>query len=352
MALGNINQLLLRNIDQFTAKSPLFVNIDADGFIEQYLSENPESVVDCYYTNFAQHTATKKLTSARCTSHFCAHYQTTKKHDLIIISFPKSKAEFSFTLAMLAAVATDDALIIIVGENKGGIKSAGKLAKNYLTYFNKVDAARHCLLYTGKFQSEVAAFHLDEHYIHYTLEVKNKAIKVAALPGVFSQKSLDVGTRILLDNLPEKIQGNVLDFGCGAGVIAVSVGTLFPEATLSLLDVSALALASAKRTLALNNLTGNFIASDSLSMLSGKYDVVISNPPFHQGIKTHYAATEQFLMGIKQHLVSKGTVTIVANSFLKYPPIMEKSIGKTTTLCQSSGFSIYQCQLTALKNNK
>ena len=122
---------------------------------------------------------------------------------------------------------------------------------------------------------------------------------------------------------------------------------MHPDTNLSLVDVSALALQSAETTLTINQLNGTFLASNSLSNVTEKYDVVISNPPFHQGVKTHYAATEQFLSNIKQHLTSNGTITIVANSFLKYPPIMEKTIGATKTLVVKKGFAIYQCLIKA-----
>ena len=78
--------------------------------------------------------------------------------------------------------------------------------------------------------------------------------------------------------------------------------------------------------------------------LKQRYDFVISNPPFHQGVKTHYGATEQFLGEIKQNLAIKASITIVANSFLKYVPIMEKAIGKTKTLVSKEGL----CDLSVL----
>ena len=67
--------------------------------------------------------------------------------------------------------------------------------------------------------------------------------------------------------MPETITGKVLDFGCGAGVIAAYIGTIHPKTTLSLVDVSALALHSAQTTLTLNQLTGEYIASNSLSQV-------------------------------------------------------------------------------------
>lgn len=343
MAISNINQLLIRNIDGISATNLLLVNIVDDGFITQYLAHHTATNINCYHTNFADHKLSEAVKNERVTSHFCAEYKTKLKHDLVIINFPKSKAEFAFTLAMLANSMTEDASVIIVGENKSGIKSAAKLAKNYLSFCNKVDAARHCLLYIGKFHAEVPVFNINDFYTHYKVAVADTQLTIAALPGVFSQNGLDTGTEVLLSHLPDKVSGNVLDFGCGAGIIAAYIGTLYPETNLTLVDVSALALHSAKTTLTLNKLNAEYLASNSLSHVTQRYDVVISNPPFHQGIKTHYAATEQFLTKIKQHLTPNGSITIVANSFLKYPPIMEQAIGPTKTLAKEKGFSIYQC---------
>tara|TARA_R110000737_G_scaffold25195_4_gene43882 strand:- start:3415 stop:4464 length:1050 start_codon:yes stop_codon:yes gene_type:complete len=345
MAISNINQILIRNIEALAATQPLLVNIADDGFIAHYLAQHTIAIVDSYHTNYAEYKTSQRLNSPRVHSHFCVEYIAKTKHDMAIIHFPKSKAEFSFILAMLAESMTEDATIVIVGENKGGVKSAEKLANEYLEYCHKADSARHCLLYIAKFNASLPRFDLQKFYKYYSVQMQDKVLKIAALPGVFSQNALDTGTEILLAHLPETMSGKVLDFGCGAGVIAAYIGTVCPQTQLSLVDVSALALHSAQTTLTLNNLTGEYIASDSLSQVKERYDFVVSNPPFHQGIKTHYEATEQFLAKIKQKLTNKGCITIVANSFLKYGPIMEKAIGKTKTLAVKRGFAIYQCYL-------
>lgn len=349
MAISNINQLLIRNLEALAAARPLLVNIADDGFIAQYLTQHNPIQLNSYHSNFAEYQITKQLNNPLVESHFGVQYQTENLHDLAIIHFPKSKAEFTFTLAMIAESMSEDATIIIVGENKGGIKSAEKLSSDYLEFCNKVDSARHCLMYIGQFTASIPHFDLENFYKYYSIKIQEKHLRVAALPGVFSQNALDIGTEILLAHLPKNMSGKVLDFGCGAGVIAAYIATIFPETKLSLVDVSALALHSAQKTLTLNQLAGEYIASDSLSNVQERYDFVISNPPFHQGVKTHYAATESFLSQIKQNLHKNACITIVANSFLKYLPIMEKAIGKTETVIVKKGFAIYQCNLN--KNN-
>jgi len=339
MSLANTSQLLLRNIEVLSAKEPLFINLLPDDFTCAYLLENPTTKITSYNTHFGYHQKHKTNKQVDCV--FSAHYQTVKKHDLVILQFPKSKTEFNFTLAMVAEYLTSNAKIFIVGENKSGIKSIGKLSQDTLSFCNKIDSARHCILFLASMTEQISPFDLNDWYHYYSIDINDINIKIASLPGVFSQKSLDKGSEILLEHLPDNIKGDVLDFGCGAGIIASYLGKKFSEIQLSLLDVSALAINSAEKTLSLNNLKGHVFASDSLSEVKNKYDYVISNPPFHQGQKTNYVATEYFLSAIKSFLSKRAEVTIVANSFLRYQPIMEQFIGKTTKICNKQGFTVY-----------
>jgi 16S rRNA (guanine1207-N2)-methyltransferase len=314
-------------------------------YLNIYLAEYPQANVTCYNTNFEDHQKLKQINPQQAQYKFVAHYQTTIKHDLVVIAFPKSKSELTFTLAMIAEYLSENAQIIIVVEKNSGIKSCPKLSTAFLQQCNKVDSARHCMLFTGQFNNRVKPFKLEAWFKHYQVNVEGIELNVASLPGVFSQDDLDIGTALLLKNLPSNLQGNILDFGCGAGVIASYIGKKYDNTLLTLIDINALALASAEKTLKLNQLSGNCFASNSLSTIVKKYNHVVSNPPFHQGIKTNYQATESFLKGIKGYIAPKGSLSLVANSFLRYLPIMEDTIGRTTTVCKQSGFSIYYCRL-------
>jgi 16S rRNA (guanine1207-N2)-methyltransferase len=345
--MSNISQVLLRNSELLSANTPLFINLMEDGFITHYLDDYPKAKITCYNTNFIDYLAINEKYKNHINTVFSSEYRNNVKHDLVVINFPKSKDELAFTLAMIAPYLLNDAKIMLVGEKKGGVQSSPKLTQHFLTSCQKIDAARHCLLFGGivkATEDEIEAFTIDDWYKKYQINISGIKLTIASLPGVFSQKKLDVGTALLLDNLPKNMQGKVLDFGCGAGVISCFIGKKFPAAELFLLDVNALALTSAKKTLQLNNLSGEVFASNSLSNVTEKYQHIVSNPPFHQGIKTNYQASEYFLKGIKPYIAPHGNITIVANSFLQYLPIMQEHIGTTKRLINKQGFAIYHCQ--------
>ena len=340
MSEHNISQILNRNLSLLKSNNPLFINLMADSFISEFLLSYPEAKLSCFNSNFQQFEQHNK--NEQYQSFFGASYQEKKQHDLVIIQYPKAKAELSFTLSMLQACVPEQTPIIIVGEKNSGINSSKKSVDTFLTHYQKQDSARHCMLFSGLYK-ELNTFIMDDWFTYYNVEINDESIKVAALPGVFSQKKLDIGTKVLLDNLPQLTPKELLDFGCGAGVIACALGKVHNACNLTLVDVSALALASATKTLELNNLTGQVIASDSLTNIKGHFDTVITNPPFHQGLKTNYQATEFFLAGIYKQIKMKGSLIVVANNFLTYQPIMAKNFSRVIEKTNQQGFLVYHC---------
>jgi 16S rRNA (guanine1207-N2)-methyltransferase len=144
-----------------------------------------------------------------------------------------------------------------------------------------------------------------------------------------------------LDNLPA---GHLLDFGCGAGVLGATLKRRYPHSQISMLDVDAFALESSRLTLAANGLEAEVIGGDGIHAAPLALDAILTNPPFHQGVHTEYQATETLLRQAAQHLKPGGELRLVANSFLKYPPLIEEHLGPCVTLGSGDGFHLYQAK--------
>ena len=73
---------------------------------------------------------------------------------------------------------------------------------------------------------------------------------------------------------------NIIDLGTGSGCIAITLKKLLPNFDVTAVDLSTDALEVARGNAKKLNATVNFIQSDMLSNVTGKYDCIISNPPY------------------------------------------------------------------------
>lgn len=261
--------------------------------------------------------------------------------DGVLLFLQKSKPLVDFWLAMVLNFLPTGAPVWLVGENDEGIKSWKKRLERHFASVRRLDNARHCVLLEAcEPLTQSQGFDLTRWFESFSA---GTGTRITSLPGVFSHGRLDQGTRVLLATLDSLPSGRVLDFGCGAGVISAHINALAGNHDFTLVDCDALALASSERTLQDSGCRSfKVLPSDGLSAVSGSYDLIISNPPFHQGVRTHYEVTERFLVQSRQLLRPGGELRIVANSFLRYQPIIEQVYGHCQTLLVRDGFSVYR----------
>ncbi|MGR5127268.1 16S rRNA (guanine(1207)-N(2))-methyltransferase RsmC [Photobacterium swingsii] len=335
MSYTAASQVVARQLEFFENRKVLVVGELSDGY-PLALVDVAQSV-SVFTTNYGYHRQISR--SNKVTSYFGAELTEDLDIDMILLYWPKAKAEADYLLSMLFAKFGTGTEICVVGENRSGVRSAEKMFTPYGP-LTKYDSARRCGFYWGRCDNEVQAFELSAWFRNYPITVAGTELTIRSLPGVFSHGEFDKGSELLLNTLP-KLRGKVLDFGCGAGVIGAVMKTNNPSIELELCDISALAIESAKETFRINNLEAKFTATDVYAELPGSYNYLISNPPFHAGLKTFYAATEDFIAQAPQHLHDDGALIIVANSFLQYPPLIEKSFGECRTAATTNKFNIY-----------
>ncbi|MFC6168046.1 class I SAM-dependent methyltransferase [Acinetobacter terrestris] len=262
--------------------------------------------------------------------------------DQAIIFVPKSKELLNYILHNVVSRLSLGASIFLVGEKKAGVERAAKQLQPYGQAL-KLDSARHCQMWQVTINTTVTAKALADWAQQYTVATPNGDLTICALPGVFSQNRLDVGTAALLPFLSKVTSGKIADFGCGAGVISAYLAKLNPKNRIFAMDVDAFALASTRMTFEKNDLAPEQL---EITAVTGIEDAplflhaIVSNPPFHQGIQTDYNASESLCKTSRRHLKSGGELWIVANRFLNYPLLIEQNFGQCTTKADQQGFKV------------
>jgi len=259
-----------------------------------------------------------------------------------VLFLPKAKDLTDYLLNALASRLQGRELFL-VGEKRAGIEAAARQLSPF-GRARKLDSARHCQLWQVTVENAPQAVALDSLAKHFDIDLDGGPLKVVSLPGVFSHGRLDRGSALLLENIDRLPSGHLLDFGCGAGVLGAAVKRRNPDMTVTMLDVDAFATASSRLTLAANGLEAEVLTGDGIDAAPAHLDAILTNPPFHTGVHTDYAATENLLRKAREHLKKGGELRLVANSFLRYQPIIEAHLGPCAIMSEGQGFRIYRAK--------
>ncbi|TMO49187.1 methyltransferase [Pseudoalteromonas ruthenica] len=348
MVLSNPSQILLRSPELLVAQTILVVNFNCDGFASELRELNPTADIHLFSYNQANGDFAQRQAQQHQAQTLVSHELPKHRFDLVIYYYPKAKAEALMTLDNIRACINDDAQLLVVGEKKGGVKSIDKQLKG-LAHGHKVDSAKHCQLYQYSDITPLPEFDISRYEKRFCLtrSIAGEQVScdIVSLPGVFNHGQLDDGTALLLDNLPDLTNTqSLLDFGCGAGVIISFCLKRFAHIKGSALDVNALAAYASEQTLRANDLHGNIVLSDGLTNINERFDIIVSNPPFHTGLKTDYDITARFFANAKAHLNKGGALTLVANSFLAYPEQLQQQFSTHQTIAKTKRFAVYQNQ--------
>lgn len=172
-----------------------------------------------------------------------------------------------------------------------------------------------------------------------TTTYQHGELTVAALPGVFSAGHLDKASALLLRHLGDVQGKSALDLGCGAGVLGAACAA--GGAGVTLLDDDLAAVVSARETLRLSGLAGEVRHSDVASALGKeeRFDLIVSNPPFHVGRRVVLDVALEFVRAAGDHLAPGGELRLVANDFLPYEGALAEW-GRVEVLTREGGFKV------------
>lgn len=261
----------------------------------------------------------------------------------VILNLPREKDRLVMMLHAISTWIPVETPLWLVGANKAGIKSASRYLRESFHEVAKLDSARHCVLFEAKKTINIQPFDLNAYESTWNVKHAGLDLKIASLPGVFAHGRLDQGTQLLLESLEDiRPTGKILDFASGSGVIGCSVLAANAGASLTLLDVSSLALEASHRSLGLNSLEATLLPSEGLSDLEGRYDWIISNPPFHRGVSNDLEIAARFFSKAGTFLTENGRIVIVCNRHLPYENWLQDHFGQTERLDENREFKIIQ----------
>ncbi|MCL4149258.1 UNVERIFIED_CONTAM: hypothetical protein GTU68_000485, partial [Idotea baltica] len=274
--------------------------------------------------------------------------------DLVIIKVPKHHALLEQQLIELAPMTDSDTKILGAGMTRHIHTSALDAFETILGPTRTSRAAKKArLIHTTRDASRPKPAPIER--VAFRTDAKATII---SLPGVFSSKRLDAGTRTMLEHLPVfSGSPSIVDLGCGNGVLGVSIAQQNPDAAIAFVDESHNAVASAAESYAATigkSDNATFIVGDGLSRFhdhpplpNGSIDIIVNNPPFHDDHAVGDATAWQMFGEAHDALRVGGEIWVVGNQHLDHHIKLHRRFGNCDVVGSNPKFVVMRATKTA-----
>ena len=263
-----------------------------------------------------------------------------------VINAPKATNALTETIAVLQPFVST---IIVIGRSDAMSRGVNKeLARG----FGRVDVSpgvgKHRMIIGSRPLSSPSLLEFPRRGVISRRGVGE--FEVRAHGACFSGAKSDEGSALLIDSLLELLADDdlesVLDLGCGNGWLLTAATRASGANTGLGIDVSKAAVASARATAEANGVDVDAILGDAADPEEpalaglGEFDLILLNPPFHQGTAIETETAAALMATAAKHLAPGGQVLTVFNSHLRYRGRLESIIGPSRQLARNKKFTV------------
>ena len=266
--------------------------------------------------------------------------------DAATLRLPRGKALLEMQLHAVAARLAPGATIWIYGANDEGIRSVPKRLAPLYEGGETIDTRRHCRVLQARRTDAPARGALADWAEAVPMGGEGEplgGLSLTSWPGLFAHGRLDPASAMLIGALtPEDVQGDVLDFGCGAGALSLAARRLNPEVRITGLDIDALALHAARINLPATLL----VLGDGVAALpkGARFDTIVSNPPFHAGHDEDFRALTGLIEAAPTLLKPDGTLLLVAQRTAGSGKAIRARLPQVTVAAEDSRFQVFRAK--------
>lgn len=180
----------------------------------------------------------------------------------------------------------------------------------------------------------------------WTFPLRGREFRFISDSGVFSKKTVDFGSRLLIESfrMNETVAGDILDVGCGYGPMGLALAHAYPARLVEMVDVNERALSLARRNAEANNIRNvKVYESNTYDQVpeGRQFAAIVSNPPIRAGKQV----VHRILSEAHTHLLPGGTLTVVIQKKQGAPSAEQKMLevfGNAEVIARDKGYWIIQ----------
>ena len=161
--------------------------------------------------------------------------------------------------------------------------------------------------------------------------------------GVFSKRSVDYGTSLLLQSIKLSGGETILDVGCGIGIIGITLAKMYPQTKIEMIDVNQKALKLTNDNIKTNNVKNAICYESNIYQnVQNTFDVIVTNPPIRAG----KAVVHTILLDAYNHLNDGGILYLVIQKKQGADSAKKTLITRyerVEVINQNNGYEIIKC---------
>ncbi|NTF40342.1 class I SAM-dependent methyltransferase [Rhizobium rhizogenes] len=259
-------------------------------------------------------------------------------YDGALVLCGKHKGENESHIAEALARTKDGGLIVVAGGKEDGIQPLRK----------RIEGFGLTVEHMPKYHGVAFWFTRPADIKPITTQLVKPATRVddrfTTAAGMFSHDRIDAGSELLASRLPTDFTGDAADFGAGWGYLSVELATKSPRlARIDVYEAHYDALEAARANLLDNcpKVAQRFFWHDLAGEpVKDKYDLIIMNPPFHEGHAAEPSLGQAMIKTAASALRGGGRLMLVANRGLPYEPVLAENFKEHGEACRNARFKV------------
>lgn len=266
----------------------------------------------------------------------------------VLVLLPRQRDAARALLARAIRASAPDGLLIISVANNAGARSSQADLERLAGPVSSLSKCKCRVVWTSLADAHINWPLVDEWAALNSMQTVANG-RFASVPGLFAWNRVDAASKLLAEHLPATLTGRCADLGAGYGYLSVELLRRCPHVTrIDLYDAERRALAPARINLAnaarecSSDAAIDYFWHDVTAGLDCTYDVIVSNPPFHQGRADQPELGQAFILAAANALAPHGQLWLVANRHLPYEAMFAAHFSNSRSVIVQDGFKIIE----------
>jgi 16S rRNA (guanine1207-N2)-methyltransferase len=265
-------------------------------------------------------------------------------YPLVLVVPPRQRDEARALFSRAAALAGKDGVVVAAMANAEGARS-GQDDFTRLLGPAQVLVKNKCRVFWATGRGADPSLAVQWRLLDATRPVLDG--RFLSRPGLFAWDRVDPASALLLSQLPADIGGVVADLGAGFGFLGCGVLDRYTGVReLHAFEAEGRALEPLRENLAAHAGRAQVHVHwhDVTTGLPGRYDSIVSNPPFHQGRADRPELGQAFIDAAADALSADGQCYVVANRHLPYEATFARRFRQVRVLADRDGFKVLEAK--------